>query len=430
MSATTTPTGSDARYHFTPGGYGPTIVGGDGSHLITADGRRILDAAGGAIVANIGHGRREVADAVHAAMAGGAYAVPSWPTEQRLALQDRLRQSWLPAGFDHVYHASGGGESADSTLRLARSYQVAMGRPDRWKVVGRHPSFHGITTGTLAAGSHSVRRAGFEPLMLPFPKVPWDDADAAIAIMEAEDPNTIAAFIFEPITGAAGGCLTAGDDYWRSINDYCRTHDILLVADEVMTGFGRTGSIWGHQHFPIEPDVIYGGKGLGGGYVPIGIVATTARVAEPLASAGFMYFTFSGADAMCAAASKVLEILERESLLARVGTMGRVLAERMHAEFDDHPHVAEVRGRGLFYGLELVRDRTTGEPFPVVPKFALEVVKRALDDDVWVYPAGSGPVQDAVMFGPPFIVTEAEIDTMVSATRRAIDSVAADAATR
>ncbi len=422
MSATPKNASADARYHFTPGGYGPTVVGGEGSTLITDDGRRILDAAGGAIVANIGHGRREVADAVHAVMAGGAYVVPSWPTEHRLALQDRLRAGWLPAGFDHIFLTSGGGESADSTLRLARSYQLAQGRPDRWKVVGRHPSFHGITTGTLAVGSHSGRRSGFDPLMLPFPKVPWNDAEAAVKLIEAEDPSTIAGFIFEPITGAAGGCLTASDEYWRAIAEVCAAHDILIIADEVMTGFGRTGRTWGHQHFPITPDVVFGGKGLGGGYVSIGMVATTARVAEPLADAGFMYFTFSGVDGACAAAAKVLEILEREDLLARAATIGLRLGERLHAEFDDHPHVAEVRGRGLFYGIELVSDRATGEPFPAAPKFALEVVKRALDDDVWIYPAGSGPVQDAILFGPPFIVTEDEIERMVAVTRRALDA--------
>ncbi len=426
MSATT----SDARYHFAPGGFGPTVVGGDGSYLITKDGCRILDAAGGAIVTNIGHGRREVADAVHAAMVGGAYTVPSWPTQHRLDLQDRLRADWLPAGFDHIFFNSGGGESADSTLRVARGYQVAMGRPDRWKVVGRHPSFHGITTGTLAVGSHSGRRAGFEPMLLPFPKVPWDHAEAALKVFETEGPDTIAAFIFEPITGAAGGCLTASDGYWRAINDYCKAHDILIIADEVMTGFGRTGLTWGHQHFPIEPDVIFGGKGLGGGYVSLGMVATTPRVAVPLADAGFMYFTFSGVDATCAAASAVLDIMDRENLVARVASVGPRLGERLHAEFDDHPHVAEVRGRGLFYGIELVRDRSTGEPFPSVPKFALEVVKHALDEDVWIYPAGSGPVQDAVMFGPPYIVTDDEIDRMVAVTRNAVDAAAAEAIAR
>jgi adenosylmethionine-8-amino-7-oxononanoate aminotransferase len=196
------------RIHFVPGTSGPTIVGGDGVWLLGADGRRILDGAGGAIVSNIGHGRAEVAAAVHDAMATGGYVIPVWPTPHRERLHDLLVHDWLPAGMGHVFFTSGGSESADSAIRLARAYHVARGRPERWKVVGRHPSYHGLTIGALAAGSHGARRAGFEPLLPDFPHVPWDDAAALEALVEAEG-DTIAAFLFEPITGAAGGCLVA-----------------------------------------------------------------------------------------------------------------------------------------------------------------------------------------------------------------------------
>jgi adenosylmethionine-8-amino-7-oxononanoate aminotransferase len=276
-----------SRYAFVPGtpDY-PTIVGGDGCHLLTADGRRILDGAGGAIVGNIGWGRAEVADAAREAMAGGAYVVPLWPTPQRLELIDRLVERWLPEGFTNVFFTSGGSESTDSALRLSRAYQVAKGRPDRWKVVGRHPSYHGMTLATMSAGSHTGRNAGYEPMLTPFPKVPWDDIEQLVQIIEHEDPATIAGFIAEPITGAAGACLTASDEYWRTVTDLCRQHDILLIADEVMTGYGRTGLTFGHQHFPFEPDVIVGGKGLGGGYVPLGAVAAKGHVTEALRGSG------------------------------------------------------------------------------------------------------------------------------------------------
>jgi adenosylmethionine-8-amino-7-oxononanoate aminotransferase len=398
------------RYAFVPGAPDyPTIVAGDGVFLVAEDGRRILDAAGGAIVGNIGWGRTEVADAAAAVMPMG-YVVPLWPTPSRLALRDELVQHWLPEGFNHVFFTSGGSESTDSALRLARAYQVAKGRTERWKVIGRHPSYHGMTTGTIAVASHSARQVGFEPLLLPFPKVPWDDPEQVLKVIEQEDPATIAGFIVEPITGAAGACLTASDEYWQAVTQVCREHDILLIADEVMTGYGRTGLNFGHQHFPLVPDVIVGGKGLGGGYVPLGAVAARDEVAEALRGTGFMFFTFSGNDAACAAGAKVLEILRREQLVQRVATQGAVLGARLHAEFGEHPAVADIRGRGMFYGLELRCSRDA-------------VVQAAMARDMWVYPAGSGPVADAVMVAPPFIISDAEVELLVTTLRSAIDDV-------
>jgi adenosylmethionine-8-amino-7-oxononanoate aminotransferase len=397
------------RYAFVPGSSeSPTIVGGEGVFLHTADGRRILDAAAGAIVGNIGWGRVEVAQAAAAAMTVG-YVVPLWPTPARLALRDELVEHWLPAGMDHVFFTSGGSESTDSAIRLARAYQLGKGRPDRWKVVGRHPSYHGMTTGTMAVASHSARRKGYEPLLLAFPKVPWDDPAQVRAIIEAEGPSTIAGFIAEPITGAAGACLTASDEYWRTVTDICHEHDILLIADEVMTGYGRTGLIWGHQHFPFDPDVIVGGKGLGGGYLPLGAVAAKDHVAEALRGTGF---TFTGNEGACAAGATVLQIMRREALVERSATMGAMLGEKLHAALGAHPAVVDIRGRGLFHGIELHCSRDA-------------VVAAAMRRDMWVYPAGSGPVADAVMIAPPFVVTEAEIDDIVGRLVDAIDEVAA-----
>ncbi len=402
---------SDDRYAFIPGGrFGPTIVGAQGVHLHTADGRRILDGAAGAIVGNIGWGRAEVADAAREAMASAGYVIPLWPTPHRLALVDVLVERWLPDGFNRVFFTSGGSESTDSALRLARAYQLAKGRPERWKVVGRHPSYHGMTLATMAVASHSARQAGYEPLLLPFPKVPWDDPAAMVEVIEREDPATIAGFIAEPITGAAGACLTASDDYWRAVTEICRRHDILLIADEVMTGYGRTGLPFGHQHFPFEPDVIVGGKGLGGGYVPLGAVATREDIGEVLTGSGFMFFTFTGNDAACAAAVEVLSIVEREQLVDRVATLGPVLGTMLRDAFAEHPAVADVRGRGMFYGIELRCSRDA-------------VVAAALARDLWVYPAGSGPVPDAVMVAPPFVITQAQIVDLIDRLRGAIDDV-------
>lgn len=420
------------RFDFVPSpAEHPVIVGGEGCWLHTADGRRILDAAGGAIVANIGHGRQEVADAVHQAMGGSGYVMPLWPTPHRLALLDRLTERWLPDGFSHLFFTSGGSESTDSALRLARVYQRAKGRPGRWKVIGRHPSYHGMTLGTLSVASHSSRRAPYEGMLLPFPHVPWDDVEAVERAFVQEDPDTIAGFIAEPITGAAGACLEPSDEYWATVTRLCREHDVLLIADEVMTGFGRTGVTFGHQHFPFEPDVIVGGKGLGGGYVPMGMVATRAEVAEPLASGGgFMFFTFSGSDAMCAGAETVLRILEDEQLVERSARMGDLLEARLHEVLGAHPHVGGLRGRGLFRGIQLVRDRSTGEQFDPAAGFTGRVVAEALARDVWVYPAGSGPVHDGLLLGCPFVVSEEEITIMVDVIAEAIDATIASAGAR
>ena len=405
-----------SRYHFVPGASGPTIVGGDGCWLVTDDGRRILDAAGGAMVANIGHGRSVVADAVRDALDGGAYVVPIWSTPHRERLHDVLATRWLPAGMGNVFFTSGGSESADSALRLARAHHVAAGRPERWKVVGRHPSYHGITLAAMAVGSHSGRREGYEPLMLDFPKVPWDDADAVVATIEAEDPSTIAAFLFEPITGAAGACLMPSDEYWQVVADVCRRHDILLVADEVMTGFGRTGRRWGHDHLPFEPDILFGGKGLGGGYVPIGMVAATDAVVEPLRGSRFMYFTFTANDGACAGASAVLDVIDAEHLVERADSMGDVLETLLADALGDHRDVVDVRGRGLFRGVELT---------PSGGALTLAVVRECLARDMWIYPAGSGPVQDAVMIGCPLTISNAELELLVDTLRAAIDAATA-----
>lgn len=406
---TAAPTNTE-RYSFVPGAPSyPTIVSGEGCYLIADDGRRILDGAGGAIVGNIGWGRTEVAEAAAAVMPMG-YVVPLWPTPSRLALRDEMISHWLPEGFGHVFFTSGGSESTDSAIRLARAYQVGKGREQRWKVIGRHPSYHGMTTGTLAVASHLGRQKGYEPLLLPFPKVPWDDPEQVLKVIEQEDPATIAGFLVEPITGAAGACLTASDEYWQVVTDVCRQHDILLIADEVMTGYGRTGLKFGHQHFPLQPDVIVGGKGLGGGYVALGAVAARDEVAQALVASGFMYFTFSGNDSACAAGVKVLEILRREDLVARAATQGAALGQRLRDEFGDHPAVVDIRGRGMFWGLELACSRDA-------------VVMAALERDLWVYPAGSGPVPDAVMVAPPFIITDAEVEQLVVTLRASIDAV-------
>ncbi len=391
----------------------PLVVATEGSELILDDGRRILDAAGGAVVTNIGHGRHEVADAVATAMKSIDYVVPTWATPNRVALVERLADRWLPDGFDHVYFAGGGSEATDTAVRVARSYHLARGEESRYKVLARVPSYHGATVTTLAIGGHMARRSGLDPLLAEWPKVPWNDAGALATAIEAAGPETVSAFMAEPVIGASAGALVADDDYWQQIMEICQHYGILLIADEVMTGFGRTGLTWGHQHDPVQPDILVSAKGLGGGYVPMSMVSASNEVLDTISDAGgsVMFFTYSGPDAMCAGALAVLDILERENLVDRAGQMGERLQSSLHSALDGHRRVTEIRGRGLMVGVELAG---------VSSAAAVEAcVKRGM----WVYPAGSGPaVADALLFAPPLTVSESDIDRIVEITLDALNA--------
>lgn len=417
-------------YAFVPGGAGvaqPVVVATEGSELVLADGRRLLDAGGGAIVTNIGHGRPEIAEVAARHTSSIDYVIPPWGTPARHALADRLRRSWLPAGLERIAFVSGGSESVDSAIRLAHAYHVCSGEPDRWKVIGRWPSYHGVGLGGLAAGGHRARRTGLDRLLLDFPHVAWDDADAVEAMIEAQGPETIAAFIAEPVIGSAGAALVPPPDYFPRVAEICRRNGVLFIADEVMTGFGRTGKRFGVDHWDVVPDILVGGKGLSGGYAPMGGMYVQASVTQALADKGqaFMFFTYGAHSSACAIADRVLEIVEEEQLVERSARMGDVLQARLRERFADHPHVSDVRGLGLMVGVELVAGREPHHWFPAEAQFAAGVVREALARDMWVYPAGSGdPIQDAVLLGPPFTVTEDEIDRIVSVLADSIDAAA------
>tara|TARA_B100000676_G_scaffold306448_1_gene362701 strand:+ start:79 stop:936 length:858 start_codon:yes stop_codon:yes gene_type:complete len=280
--------------------------------------------------------------------------------------------------------------------------------------------------GALAVGSHDRRRKGLEQLLPSMPKTSHYDPDQLEKVIELEGAETISAFIGEPVIGAAAGAYVPPDDYWTRISEICAKHDILVIADEVMTGFGRLGTKMGHEALGFTPDIIAAGKGLGGGYVPIGGVYCRPDVVEPIGKTdlALMFYTFAGQDLCCSVAAKVLEIVRTENLLDRAAVMGEALRKRLEDEFRDHPNVEDIRGRGLLQGLGLVANRETGEPFPRSAAFADSVANAALNNGVWIYPSGSGVFDDAVMFGPPFIVEESHLDEMVHATRLAIDSVA------
>ncbi len=438
----TTPMTDLDRYAFLPGAASPIQVARtEGSFLITPDGTRILDASGGAIVSNVGHGRREVAEAVGRALAEVDYVVPPFHTPSRQRLIERLQDRWLPGDVRRCVFTSGGSESVDSAIRVARQHFVSKGEPSRYKVIGRGLSYHGVTLGSLAVGGHTKRRAGMEPLLTEHPRIPpcyplrcamcqgscdLSCADVLREVIEREGAETVAAFIAEPIGGSTAGALTPPDGYWPRIAEICREYGILLIADEVMSGFGRTGKRFAVEHWDVTPDLLVGGKGLAGGYAPMGAVFAREEVVQPIAEARdeIMFFTYAAHPASCAAAEAVLDIMERENLVERAAEMGELLSRRL-ASLAEHPNVAEVRGRGLLQAVEIVADRESRAPFPAEAKVTGRIVAAGVADGVFFYPGGCGPARDVVVLGPPFTISPDEIDQIASVLEKAIDGVVA-----
>jgi adenosylmethionine-8-amino-7-oxononanoate aminotransferase len=433
---------TESLWPFLPDRVVPRVVAARGATLELDDGREILDAAGGAIVANIGYGRRDVADALADAAARNTYVLPPWATPEREALVERLRRDWLPAGLTRAYFASGGSEANETALKVAIQYHAARGEPQRSRVVGRALSYHGTTIATTAVGGHAARRVGLERVLQENPKAPTPYplrsplgrhhpdtgrfcVDELAALIEREDPSTLAAVIAEPIVGSSGGAIVPPDDYWPAVRALCDEHGLLLILDEVMTGFGRTGTRFACEHWGVAPDLLVAGKGLAGGYAPIGGVFTRPDVLEPIAAAGaeVMFHTFGGHPAACAAADAVLRILDEEALVDRVTPTGERLGALLADAFSDHPHVAETRGAGLLRGIEVVADVDTLEPFPLDAQVTNRIVAEGLARGVFFYPGGTGAIRDIVCLGPPFVVDDGDLVRMVEVLHDAVDAV-------
>jgi adenosylmethionine-8-amino-7-oxononanoate aminotransferase len=435
-------TRTDVPWPFTPNARNIEITGAEGAYLIRSDGSRILDAAGGAIVANVGHGRESVARAVYEATKTTTYVVPPWLTPQRKALVERLRTDWLPPRFDHIHLTCGGSEGVETAMKIAIQSHAARGATQRSKIIGRSVSYHGTTLATTAVGGHTSRKKGLAHVLGSYPSVPTPyplrcplgpnhpDAgryyvDALAKVIASEGADTIAALLAEPINGSSGGAIVPPNDYWKGVRALCDAHGILLILDEVMTGFGRTGTPFGFQHWDIEPDIFVSGKGLAGGYAPITGVFATSAVADPIAAAGMnvMFHTFGAHPAACAAANEVLKLMSEEQLPQRAARLGDALQKRLQDVLGNHPNVAEVRGRGLLQAIEIVKDRATLEPFDVSRNITNRIVSAALARGVFFYGGGTGDVRDIVCMGPPFIIGDAEIEQMVRVLSESLDEV-------
>ncbi len=422
----------------------PVAVAAHGSVIVDADGREYLDAAGGAIVVNVGHGRREIADAIAEQAARLSYAHGSAFTTEPLERYAAEVGEHLPVDDPYLYPVSGGSEAIETALKLARATQLARGEADRRMVFARWGSYHGNTLGALDLSGRKPLRRPYEPWLGRFNHVsaaypyrgglPGSRSLATAAELAAELEATIleagasnvAAFVGEPIVGATLGAVEPPDGYWPAIAEVCRRHGVLLIADEVMTGFGRTGAWFGMDHYGVRPVMLVAAKGATSGYWPFGFVAASRDVFEAVTrGGGFVHgFTYSHQPVAATVAREVLRILEAESLVEASAVKGARLKALLRARLGEHRIVGDIRGRGLMVGVELVRERETKAPFPRAAKLTEAVVRIARERGLLLY-SGTGNANgvdgDTILLGPPFVVTDDELARIAEGLGEALD---------
>lgn len=422
----------------------PTAVRGEGVFLFDAQGKSYLDASGGAAVSCLGHAHPKVLAAMHTQIDQLAYAHTSFfTTEVAERLADRLIDT-APEGTSHVYFVSGGSEAVEAALKMARQYFVEIGQPQRQHFIARRQSYHGNTLGALAIGGNAWRREPFAPLLMPAthvaPCYPYREQEAHESpeaygqrlARELEDTivrlgsDRVIAFVAETVGGATAGVLVPVPGYFRAVREVCDRHGVLLILDEVMCGMGRTGQLHACEQEGVVPDLLAVAKGLGGGYQPIGAVLAQERLVKAMREgSGFFQHghTYLGHAVACAASLAVQEVIEKEQLLRQVRARGDYLLEQLSHRWANHPHIGDIRGRGLFWGIELVQDRASKTPFDPAHKLHARIKQQAMSQGLMVYPMGGtvdGRYGDHVLLAPPFIIQEQEIDLLVDRLDRAI----------
>lgn len=426
----------------------PRAVAGDGCYIIDSTGKRYLDGSGGAAVSCLGHSDAGVRAALHDQLDRLAFAHTGFFTSDPAeTLADRLVAA-APDGISRVYLVSGGSEAVEAALKLARQYFLEIGEPQRHRVIARRQSYHGNTLGALATGGNAWRRAQFAPMLVETTHIAPcyeyrdrrdDESVEAYGRRVADEleteilmlgPETVMAFVAEPVVGATAGAVPAVPGYLKRIREICDRYGVLLILDEVMCGMGRTGHLFACEQDGVAPDMITIAKGLGAGYQPIGALLVAGRIYDAIAAgSGFFQHghTYMGHAMAATAANAVLDAIESRGLLARVRAQGDRLDAALRAELGQHPHVGDIRGRGLFRGIELVADRDSKEPFDPARKLHARIKAEALEDGLICYPMGGtidGQRGDHVLLAPPYIIEDAQVDELVGklsgAIRRAL----------
>jgi len=424
----------------------PLAAGGEGITLVDTNGKTYLDASSGAAVSSLGHGHPDVIAAMHRQIDRCAYAHTAFfTTDVAEQLAARLVEGG-PEDMGGVYFVSGGSEAMETALKLARQYWVEMGEPQRTRFLARRQSYHGNTLGVLGVGGNEWRKRAFAPLLKDALRVSAcyeyrgradgvsvDDYTAGLldeletTILRA-GPENIIAFVAEPVVGATGGAIPPTPGYFQGVREICDRHRILLIADEVMCGMGRTGTMYAIEQDGVAPDIVAVAKGLGAGYQPIGAVLAHKAIVECLRSRSGMFqhgHTYIGHPVAAAAALAVQQVIERDDLLARVRSRGAVLRRMLGDVFGVHEHVGDIRGRGLLLALEFVRDRETKEPFAPERKLHAAIKAEAMARGLLVYPMGGtidGQHGDHVLLAPPFIATPADLSEIVSRLSDAVEA--------
>jgi adenosylmethionine-8-amino-7-oxononanoate aminotransferase len=394
---------------------------------------------------NVGHGERQVIDAIEAQLERTQYVHGTMFTTGALERYADEVAPLLPVDDARLYPVSGGSEAVETALKLARAYHLARGEPSRFVVIARRSAYHGNTLGALDASGKEPLRKPYTPWLGRFLHAPaayeyrcenpthpdgcgaWHAGELERMISQAAE-RSVAAFIAEPVVGATLGAAVPCEDYWPSVVEVCRRHGVLVIADEVMTGMGRTGRWFGCDHWGVRPDIVTAGKGTTSGYVPFGFAAASGVVEEAIAAKGFVHgFTWSHNALGAAVGLAVIERLGDGGLLDRAATLGPRIVDELRAALDDVPIVGDVRGIGMMAGVELVRDRDTKEPFPRTRTVTERVLAAARDLGLLLYPS-TGHVDgidgDLVLIGPPFSIADDEAELLVERTAAAIRSVA------
>jgi adenosylmethionine-8-amino-7-oxononanoate aminotransferase len=439
------PPGSSRILHRDPSRQLPIAVSGHGCWLVDREGREYLDASGGAAVSCLGHGHARIVRAIQRQAEQLAYAHTSFFTTEAAEQLASHLIARAPQGLSHAYFVSGGSEAIEACLKLARQYFVETGQPQRSLFIARRQSYHGNTLGALAIGGNALRRAPYAPILVAAHHVSpcyayreqrdgegeaqyaqrlADELDAKIVEL---GPANVAAFVAESVVGATLGAVPAVTGYFKRIREVCDRHGVLLILDEVMSGMGRTGTLYACEQEGIAPDLLAIAKGLGAGYQPVGAMLASRRIVDALlrGSGAFQHgHTYLGHAIACAAALEVQRTIDDENLLANVQQRGAQLLAALRERFANHPNVGDVRGRGLFVGVELVADRASKAPLDPAARTHAKLKQYAMQAGLLVYPMGGtvdGRSGDHVLLAPPFIVREAEVVTIVERLAVAID---------